>query len=84
MLQAGSGTRSGSADRGGLVMVRIAAVGGRGGVPCDRRMVGGRQHPGIGQHRGPLTTLTLTVAVASRAEMRSSRRYEGATVSVIW
>ena len=84
MPQAGSGTRSGGADRGGLAIVGTAADGGRGGVPYGRAVVDGWQHPGIGQRFGPLTTLTLTVAVASRAEMRNSRRYSGATVSVIW
>jgi len=39
-------------------------------------------HPGTGQHLGPLTTLTLTVAVASRAEMWNSRMYAGLVVSV--
>src|SRR5215472_11520730 len=73
--QAGSATRSGSADGGGLS--RVGTLAGSRGSVCPREPFGlpGRQQPGIGQHLPPLTTLTLTVVVAGRAGMWNRRVY---------
>src|SRR5215472_337765 len=75
----GRGTRSGSADGGGFV--RVAAAGRRGSAPVAVRPLrrAAPQHPVV-----PLTTLTLTVAVASAAEMFSSCTKLGEMVSVTW
>src|SRR5215467_4831362 len=61
----GRGARSGSADGGGLV--RVGALGRRGSALG----LGGPLRGDAAQHPVPLTTLTLTVAVASAAEMFS-------------
>src|SRR5215475_1580839 len=74
----GRGTMSGSADAGGFV--RVGALGRRGSA----RALGGPLRCDAAQHPVPLTTLTLTVAVASAAEMFSSRTNLGAMVSVTW
>src|SRR5262245_19112470 len=74
----GRGTMSGSADGGGFV--RAGALGSRGSalaVPRPLRCA-------APQHPVPLTTLTLTVAEASAAEMFSSCTNLGAMVSVTW
>src|SRR5215831_15868329 len=74
----GRGTKSGSADGSGFV--RVGALGRRGSAPAVvRPLRRAPQHPVV-----PLTTLTLTVAVASAAEMFSSRTKLGAMVSVTW
>src|SRR5215510_1216633 len=75
MFQDGSGTRSGSADRGGLVNVGTRGADGRG-------LARGRAGREARQHPLPLTTLTFTLAVASRREMWNSRAYRGAMTSV--
>src|SRR2546430_6564576 len=72
----GRGTRSGSADAGGLV--RVGALGRRGSVPDLVRPL----RCGAPQHPVPLTTLTLTVAVAPAAAIFSSWTDVGAMVSV--
>src|SRR5215475_1895567 len=74
----GRGTMSGSADGGGFV--RAGAFGRRGSALAVARPLR-RDGP---QHPVPLTTLTLTVAVASAAEMFSSCTNLGAMVSVTW
>src|SRR5262245_4502557 len=74
----GRGTMSGSADAGGFV--RVGALGRRGSALA----VGGPLRRDAAQHPVPLTTLTLTVAVASPGEMFSSCTNPGAMVSVTW
>src|SRR5215468_1258641 len=74
----GRGTKSGSADAGGFV--RVGALGRRGSVPVLVRPL----RCDAPQHPVALTTLTLTVAVASAGEMFSSCTNWGAMVSVTW
>jgi hypothetical protein len=84
MRQAGSATRSGSADSGGLATVRALATADGGPAGRCACAAAGAQHPGTGQHSWPLTTLTVTVAVASRAEIPNIPRYTGRIAAVTW